>query len=325
MTMTLRRFAPMSKQSMVLIVVGVLLVPGCGRSDETGSAPPGAQLEDNRIAAPTAVSPAATADIEVTGEVPAPLTVEILRNADYQWVDWPTSLEPLPGGNVKLTDGRFLTRVGDRHPYYVDLLNPVVFGDLNGDGIDDAVVFLRANGGGGNHEGLYLTAVVNEQGQPRHVDSRYLGDVRGYPESLEIEDGDIVVQKWSYRPTDALCCPSQKETFVFRLAGDTLSFTDSPEPVRAGLGNSVLQPDKILNVEPLYPAEALEAGLEGIVVLEVIIGATGLVTDVRVLRSAPRFDGAAVAAVEQWQYVPTVVAGTPVPVTFTVTVRFRLR
>ena len=118
----------------------------------------------------------------VAGEAPAPLTVEILRNAEYQWVDWPTSLEPAPGGKAKLTDGRFVTLVPEaRHVYYLELMDRVAFGDLNGDGIDDAVVFLRANGGGGNHEGLYLTAVVNEQGQPRHVDSRYLGDSRGGP------------------------------------------------------------------------------------------------------------------------------------------------
>ena len=265
-------------------------------------------------------------DSEVAAEAPAPLTVEILRNAEYQWVDWPTSLEPPPGGKAKLTDGRFWTRVAEGlHAYYVELMNPVAFSDLNGDGIDDAVVFLRANGGGGNHEGLYLAALVNEQGQPRHVDSRYLGDARGGPESLEIEDGYIVVQKWAYGLTDALCCASQKETLVFQLAGDTLSFIDSPEPVRARLGNSVLEPDKIRNVEPLYPAEAFQEGLEGVVVLEVVVGTTGLVADVRVRRSAPRFDAAAIAAVKQWQYVPTVLGGTPVPVTFTVVVRFRLR
>ena len=234
-----------------------------GGTTATGSAAalPGHAAEIRRSSLERSSAAIMEQDSEVAAEAPAPLTVEILRNAEYQWVDWPTSLEPPPGGKAKLTDGRFWTRVAEGlHAYYVELMNPVAFSDLNGDAIDDAVVFLRANGGGGNHEGLYLAALVNEQGQPRHVASRCLGDARGGPESLEIEDGCIAVQKWTYGWTDALCCPSQKETFVFQLAGDTLSFSASQEPVRAGLGLSVPRPDKIHNVEPLYPAKALEAG-----------------------------------------------------------------
>ncbi len=264
-------------------------------------------------------------DSEVAAEAPAPLTVEILRNAEYQWVDWSTELAPLPGGKVKLTDGRFMTDFGEYPLYHVELIDPVAFSDLNGDGIDDAVVFLMANGRGGNSTGVYLAALVNEQGQPRHVASLYLGDARGGPESLEVEDGHIVVRKWAYGPDDARCCPSEKETFVFRLAGDALSFIDSPEPVRAGLGLSVPEPAKIRNVEPLYPAEARREGLEGVVYLEVVVGTAGFVADVRVPFPDPRFAAAAIAAVRQWQYVPTVLGGTPVPVTLHVNVRFRLR
>jgi protein TonB len=43
----------------------------------------------------------------------------------------------------------------------------------------------------------------------------------------------------------------------------------------------------------------------------------------RVLRGVPDLDGAALEAVKQWVYAPTVVAGKPVPVIVTVTVAFR--
>ena len=49
-----------------------------------------------------------------------------------------------------------------------------------------------------------------------------------------------------------------------------------------------------------------------------------LAVDVRVLRSDPVFDEAAVKAVRQWLYAPTLLDGVPVPVLLTVTVRFEL-
>jgi hypothetical protein len=49
------------------------------------------------------------------------------------------------------------------------------------------------------------------------------------------------------------------------------------------------------------------------------------VTNVKVLRSVPLLDQAAIDAVMQWQYAPTLLNGVPVPVVLTVTVNFTLR
>ena len=59
--------------------------------------------------------------------------------------------------------------------------------------------------------------------------------------------------------------------------------------------------------------------------MEATIGATGNVTAVNVLRSVPLLDEAAVNAVRQWVYTPTLLNGVPVPVIMTVTVNFQLR
>ena len=55
------------------------------------------------------------------------------------------------------------------------------------------------------------------------------------------------------------------------------------------------------------------------------IGADGRVKDAKVLRSIPLLDQAALDAVKQWQFTPTLLNGVPVPVIMTVTVNFTLQ
>jgi periplasmic protein TonB len=95
------------------------------------------------------------------------------------------------------------------------------------------------------------------------------------------------------------------------------------EPVRAG--SVVKEPRKLKHVEAVYPRPALQARVEGIVVLECTIDVTGHVADVKVLRGDPALDQAAVLAVKQWAYAPTLLDGVPVPVIMTVTVSFSLK
>jgi protein TonB len=61
-----------------------------------------------------------------------------------------------------------------------------------------------------------------------------------------------------------------------------------------------------------------------VVILEAIIDVNGSVQSVRVLRSQPLLEQAAVDAVRQWEYTPTLLNGVPVPVVMTVTVSFAL-
>jgi protein TonB len=60
------------------------------------------------------------------------------------------------------------------------------------------------------------------------------------------------------------------------------------------------------------------------VILEALISEDGTVRDVRVLRPEPVFEQAAIAAVRQWRFSPTLLNGEPVPVVMTVTVGFTL-
>jgi TonB family protein len=94
----------------------------------------------------------------------------------------------------------------------------------------------------------------------------------------------------------------------------------APMPV----GGEIQEPRKTRHVNPVYPKEALVARVQGAVVLECTISPQGKIVAVKTLRSVPLLDAAAIAAVEQWEYTPTLLNGVAVPVIMTVTVNFRL-
>lgn len=93
-------------------------------------------------------------------------------------------------------------------------------------------------------------------------------------------------------------------------------------PIRLHAG--MQPPRKLTHVDPIYPQIAQSARIEGTVILETVIGVDGHVTAVRVLRSIPLLDQAAMDAVKRWSFTPTLLNGTPVPIAMTVTVRFAL-
>jgi len=90
------------------------------------------------------------------------------------------------------------------------------------------------------------------------------------------------------------------------------------------VGGAILQPTKTKHVNPTYPAVALGARVQGVVILEAVIGTDGKVLNARVLRSVPLLDQAAIDAVMQWEFTPTRLNGQPVPVLMTMTVQFTL-
>jgi len=100
---------------------------------------------------------------------------------------------------------------------------------------------------------------------------------------------------------------------------------DAPPPPQAvRVGGQIKEPKKLKHVNPAYPDIAKQARVQGVVILECTISPQGRVTDVKVLRGIPLLDSAAIEAVKQWVYSPTLLNGVPVPVIMTVTVNFRL-
>lgn len=96
-----------------------------------------------------------------------------------------------------------------------------------------------------------------------------------------------------------------------------------PEIVRVGQG--VREPVRIAGAPPQYPLVAREARVQGIVILEAVINERGRIERVKILKSQPLLDGAAISAVQNWRYTPTLLNGIPVSVLMTITINFSLQ
>ncbi len=144
------------------------------------------------------------------------------------------------------------------------------------------------------------------------------------------EDQDVVQPVMAWTIPGVAATGSQQG--VGRIIQDLLETTppkvDKPRPPsqpRSPIRVGTLEASKLIyKVNPVYPPLALKARVTGSVVLEAIVDEEGSVAEVKVLSGHAFLVDAAVQAVKQWKYSPTVLNGEPVPVIATVTVIFRL-
>ena len=138
-----------------------------------------------------------------------------------------------------------------------------------------------------------------------------LRDPRDWDRAITLQVGDLS-ETVTIRESRAILPKTLKPTSAAR------------QPIR--VGGNVRPPRKELDVRPVYPATMRAAGLTGIVPIEAVIGRDGTVSSVRVLSAQvhPDFAIAAIDAVRQWRFTPTLLNGQPVDVVMTVSVRFDL-
>jgi protein TonB len=121
------------------------------------------------------------------------------------------------------------------------------------------------------------------------------------------------------------------------LAGCRPDGTAGGDPDGVGTGNGAPAPPRLLRADvdirppvkvrhvlPVYPDIARATRVQGTVVLDCTIDREGRVAEVKVLSGPRLLTTAALEAVRQWTYRPTLLDGVPVPVIMTVTVRFTL-
>jgi len=107
----------------------------------------------------------------------------------------------------------------------------------------------------------------------------------------------------------------------------TAAVTPRPAPAAAGVvrvGGSIKPPRKIVDVRPVYPAEAAAQGVGGVVILQAVIGADGFIRDITPLRSPDEsLTMSATSAFNGWQFTPTLLNGVPMDTRITATFNFQ--
>lgn len=97
---------------------------------------------------------------------------------------------------------------------------------------------------------------------------------------------------------------------------------EAPKRIRVG---GQVQTAKLINkVQPIYPPLAKQARIQGTVRLQAIIAKDGGIVELQVLSGHPLLVQAALDAVRQWRYHPTLLNGEPVEVVTTIDVVFTL-
>jgi protein TonB len=95
-------------------------------------------------------------------------------------------------------------------------------------------------------------------------------------------------------------------------------------PKRIKVGGQVQSALAISRPQPIYPPLAKQARISGTVRLEALISKQGTIESLRVIQGHPLLVQAALDAVRQWRYRPTVLNGEPVEVQTTIDVNFTL-
>jgi TonB family protein len=164
------------------------------------------------------------------------------------------------------------------------------------------------------------------------VELRVVIGTDGKVEDLSATSGDPVlaaaavdaVRQWTFEPkrVDGQAVEAEVKICVdFHLL--TAGSADSN-----GMGcrttKGVTSARVISQVPPIYPAKARKKHIEGQVLLQARIGVDGIVQDLSVISGNPELTQAAIDAVRQWRYSPTLKDGTPVEVTTKITVKFTL-
>jgi TonB family protein len=164
-------------------------------------------------------------------------------------------------------------------------------------------------------------------------------DARGLPTDFQIQraSSDVwgpqaieMLRKWRFRPGTRNGEPVLTRCIVDLVWGDrklpdAFQRSAEVEVIPTGAHPRFVPPKPVATVEVEYPKIAMDAGLEGSVLVEMFVREHGIPVNLRVRRSVIGLDEAALNALEQWRFQPASVEGRSVAAPVTVEVVFSLK
>jgi TonB family protein len=151
--------------------------------------------------------------------------------------------------------------------------------------------------------------------------SRAILDAMGQPISVYVVDGNNPKEKFATHIGDFVYVDGG-----FRYINSQVwqELSTAP-PLRIRLGGNVAKANLVDRVDPVYPEEARAARMDGDVLLHIVLATDGTIKDLHVVSGDPILAKAALEAVKQWRYKPTLLNGKTVEVDSTVLVMFRAK
>lgn len=119
------------------------------------------------------------------------------------------------------------------------------------------------------------------------------------------------------RPADLPVFPA-----VEPLDAPPVDWAEGVKPLSAYIARILVPPTKTRHVAPVYPQQAKDAHVQGLVVIQARVEPDGHVSHARVVRSNPPLDQSAIDAVLQWEFEPLVIDGEGVAYLLITTVVF---
>jgi heat shock protein HslJ len=197
------------KTSFLVFTLLAILLSACGNSAEPSPTAPsqGAQA--------TVVDQVETPAAEAAQDDTVALSIEDLMNATYSGI----YQDP-----VTLTDGFYegepFVEGDPARPTLQYVEGRELFGDLDGDGIEDAVVFL-IDRGGGTAAFTFIAAQLYQNGQPVDAGAVMVTD-RTQILGKSATDGKVILDITTLGPGDGDCCPSHKTRRIYTLESGKL-------------------------------------------------------------------------------------------------------